>query len=367
MRTQPAISTPPRLAVQRLDHTHLAARAEFFHRAWSAAPAPLRAETPDFGVSLDGRLIGYIGTLPVRFWDGTEEPAGHWMKGLMVLPEHRSGGVGFWLLKEAVRHLGVAGSLSVAPAARRLFEAVGLREVGVLSNQITVLRPWRVLQVLDPGALGLERLPKALAVALRLGQRTGVAAVAGLAAGGLLGLWRWLTRRAARHLRAAPQRPDPEQLDALWRQVRPGLAAGVVRDGAHFGQYGDGYRFIAVHAAGQLRGVAVVRQPRGQGDPRLRGIRVAVLADLLVHPGRRDVLLALLREAEAAARAAGADALLCSASHRTLRQVLRRQLYVAFPGNVRFLLRATDHDARLHARFDDWWLMRGDGGADGAF
>ena len=79
------------------------------------------------------------------------------MKGFMVLPEHRNGPIGYLVLKEAVRRLGIAAVLTVADPSRRLFEAMGFRNLGMLSNQILPLRPARIAASIDAEALGKSR------------------------------------------------------------------------------------------------------------------------------------------------------------------------------------------------------------------
>lgn len=357
-------STETSVTAVRIEQRHEAALAQFFKEAWSAPAPPPDPAAPAFALLADGRMVGYIGTLPVRFRAGDREFPGHWMKGFMVLPEYRNGGVGFLVLKRALEELPVAGSLSVAPSARRLFTATGFSELGVLSNQITLLRPEHIFCALDPAALGL-RLPPFALKGVRGAQRIGAAALAGLAIGALFGLWRFVTRLDTASLRLAVARPDPGAVDRLWRRLRGVMPAGVVRDADHFTRYGQGYRFITAHDGAVLEGLAVIRTPRADGDPRLRGIRVAVLSELLAAPDNHRVQRGLLRAAEAAAREAGADALLCSATHGGLRRLLARQGYLPFPGNVCLLVRGLPEEACRP--IDEWWLTRGDGHADEVF
>jgi GNAT superfamily N-acetyltransferase len=365
-----SVEIPPRpdagasVVAVRIDHNHQAALARFFHEAWAAPPPALDPAAPAFALLVDGRMVGYVGTIPVRFHAGGRDYPGHWMKGFMVLPEYRNGAVGFLVLKRALQELPVTGSLSVAAPARRLFTATGFRELGTLSNQITLLRPRRVFSIIDPVALGLAR-PRLVGPALRVARRIGAAALAGITVGALLGLWRLVTRLDTAALRLATAPPKPEAIDRLWQQLRDRIPAGVVRDGRHFSRYGTGYRFVTVHEGPRLEGVAVIRTPRSDGDPRLRGLRIAVLSDILVDPANRQVQRAILRAAEAAAHDAGADALLCSASHSSLRRLLSHQGYLPFPGNVALLARGLPEETC--PTIDAWWLTRGDGHADEVF
>src|SRR5213593_994324 len=127
--------------IVRADDRHAPALAEFYRAVWdpSATPEAVRRarataaaqnpvtpgeEVPTFLFLQRGRVLGHVTTIPVRLHAaGTSRP-GHWVKGLMVVPEHRNGPVGMLLLKEAVRQLDLAMAMVVQPAPRRLFQAL---------------------------------------------------------------------------------------------------------------------------------------------------------------------------------------------------------------------------------------------------
>jgi hypothetical protein len=122
---------------------------------------------------------------------------------------------------------------------------------------------------------------------------------------------------------------------------------------------------VEVRTQGRLLGIAAVRLPTRSDDPRLAGLRIATLSDLAADPSDRDAVLGLIRGAEQAARAMGADALLCSATDPRLIRRLRVRGFIPVPGNVHVLLR--DPDGALPIRLSQWHLMRGDSSADEVF
>ena len=147
----------PRIEVIRVGEEHAEALAEFFRAVWSsestadsiladrkraAAVNPVQpgADVPAFAFLSDGKVLGYIGTIPSRLWDGVEEHAAHWFKGFMVLPESRGGPVGHAVLKEAIRQLGLLGVMTVALPSRRLFTALGFHDVGPIGHTVFVMR-----------------------------------------------------------------------------------------------------------------------------------------------------------------------------------------------------------------------------------
>jgi GNAT superfamily N-acetyltransferase len=393
MRVRPE-ARRPKVEVVRVSDHHVASLAEFFRAVWDPAattervrqarvaaaesnPASPGQAIPTFLFLSDGRALGHLTTIPVRLWSHEGEHPAHFLKGLMVLPEHRNGPIGSSLVKEAVRHLGCALAIAVQPAAWKLCMALGFVHLGVMSNHLRVLRPARVLR-LDLETLGLSGLPPWLPRAARLVRRRAVGAVLGAGAAAVMRVWTAAARARTLGLTvsSADPAPDPAELDGLWRLARGSMAAASVRDARYVRwRYGGGdgpgddapYGFVTVRERSALVGLAVVRRPNRQGDRRLGGLRVATLSDVLFSTDRTDVGLAALAGAETLARRFESDALLCSASHSRLRALLPLQAYVPVPGNLHVLARDPQGACGLPARLSDWWLTRGDGDGDEVF
>jgi hypothetical protein len=300
------------------------------------------------------------------------------VKGLMVLPEFRSGPVGFLVVKELAKHLECSTILTVAPAARRLFGALGYTDLGALSNWVRPLRPHVMAERLDPALLGLDAMPSWVNAGVRLARRTGVASLAGRAAGIVLDAATSAARLPSWRLDASDRTtPVPAELDALWASARGALAASPVRDGTYLSRRfvddssaeaaGQPYTLVGARDHGRLVGVAAVRRPAVTSDPRLAGIRMATISDLVYPLGRPDSGLATLGAVERVARAAGADAMTCMTSHPALSSLLRRQGFVRLGGNVHFFLRDVTGTGRWPMDLGSWWLARGDGESDASF
>jgi hypothetical protein len=337
-------------------------------RAAAANPVAPGEEVPTFLFVAGGRALGHLTTLPVRLWNGGRLVAAHWLKGLMVLPEARNGPVGYYLLREAVRHLPVTMAMVVAPEARRLFGAVGFAELGTLPDTLRVLEPGRVLARLDAEALAGSLPPWARGVLPRLQRSPAGCAVAGWLASAALAAWSAVADSPRTHRGwVLPELPAGDAA-RLWVRMRRLLAAAPARDAARLAaRYGEaGYRLVGVRERGELVALGAVRPPRPGGDPRLHGIRLATLSELLCLPGHSAAARALLATAEQVARGLEADALLCAASHVSMAQPLRRRAYLRAPGSVHVLLRAPA-DAGLPGSIARWWLTRGDSNADEGF
>jgi hypothetical protein len=378
------------VSVVRVSDEIADALAVFFREAWGdagtgddvrrARAAAARDNPHGSGVDVpataflqDGRVIGYLSTIPVSFWNGSSQVAGHWLKGFMVLPEFRNGPVGFSVLKEMLRHLGVSGIMTVAPAARRLFTAVGYRDCGTLPNYIGLIRPSRVASRIDVGALGLG-VPAKLLPMVRIAQQTGLAALGGAAIGTAIGVRR-MARRPTDELRMDPSGhlPSRGDLDALWEQSRTTFVSAAVRDGIwlpwrYAPATGATYEAATIrHRDGTVRAVCIVRKPREVSDPRLRGIRVATLSDLLFPATDADAGHAAIVAAEALAHRMNADALACSASHEAITSLLARRTWVRLSGNVHLMIRDPKNATALAPDAGQWWVLRGDASSDEVF
>jgi len=376
--------------VARFEPRYLDALTDFYRNIWdpdATSESVARARTRDAAQNVvnpgeefptylflqQGRVLGHLTTIPVRLRAGGLDRAAYWLIGFMVHPQHRNGPIGFLLLKQAVRDLEITLSLTVQQATIRLLTAMGFRELGTLPNYLRPLRPGRIMSKLDPEALGLTGLSMAVRMAARAGRLPMASSVAGLAASAGLGVWVALNGRPARGGR---EHDGANVLgvsaDALWKDCRDRLGCVAGRDSAYLRWRYDvspagPYRSLGVTEDGALRGLAVIRAPRANGDPRLRGIRVATLSDLVYDPVRVDVGLALLAGAERAARRLDADALMASAAHRTHGPLLRRRGFLRFGGNLHLLVRDAAGAVSEPTTLGDWWVLRGDMNADMVF
>lgn len=380
----------PHVEVVRVTDKHAGAIACFFrHVGWdlestekkvlaaresAAATNPVEPgmDIPTFAFISDDVIVGYITTIPVQMWDGANETSAYWMKGFMVLEEYRNGPVGFMVLKEAIRQVELAGSLVVAEPARRLLQAMGFVDQGVLGNYISILRPAKVLHTLDFKALNISRIPGWLVRMITVCQRTGLALLAGYIIGPFLYFRKMIYRTGFNELTIETDREklSIDELDVLWKIVRQSYTAAPVRNGVYmkWRYMSDSeqlYSFVTVHENNKLAGVAVVRKPKKVRDERLKGIRLATLSDILYPADRKDIGRALLMGAEKQAKNTQADVLLCSASYSSLQGILLKQGYISVPGNIHFLLRTPDMD--MPNGINNWWITRGDGNSDEVF
>lgn len=379
---------PDRLVIVPLRDEHIEMLAEFYRVAWrSTASADDVAlsrnraainNQSEPGVPLPaavaiqgGQIIGYCGTLAVRFWKGGRAYPAYWAKGLMVLPEFQNGPVGFMLLKELTKCSPLIGAFTVNPAASRLFGALGYKDLGLLPNRVKPISVAGALSHLNFSSINSKRLSPRSRRFLSLMQQTRLPQFVGA---GIDVILRKLMPRTDGALKSDTQvRVTESEIDALWREVAAQWDVGSVRDAiALMTRYGDGlsnphYRYVTVRRLGELVAVAVLKVPRAEGDGRLAGVRVACVSDLLMSPidfkGRAKVLAAV----EECARELGADALWCSASAEGLNATLKRRGYLSVPSTVHFFLRALSADGSWEQPVTSWWLTRGDSEADSNF
>ena len=158
-----AVQHKPRIEVLRVGEEHAEPLAEFYRAVWSrdavasgvraaraaaaaANPVEPGADIPAFAFLSDGKVLGYIGTVPTRFWNGTAEHPAHWFKGFMVLPEFQGGPVGHAVLKLSSRYALAAatsfslGSRGISSARRRTMSSGLMPSASALK---LVMMRWR--------------------------------------------------------------------------------------------------------------------------------------------------------------------------------------------------------------------------------
>lgn len=382
----PVTGTAGRVEAVRVAGEHLPALTEFYRAVWdpnatvqsvqaSRASAGERNPVtpgeppPTWLVLQGGRAIAHLTTIPITLWlDGTEQPA-YWLKGLWVLPEHQRSSAGFLVLRAALEVSEPMLSLLHEEAAIKLMEAVGFTNLGALPNKMRVLNPRAVLKRVDVTSVGLRTAPNWVRSSVSVVQSIAAPAIAPLASA-TTATWAAIATGAIGDIRVDVTRElDRQGVDALWHEMRGELRAAPVRCGALFAdRYALAGEYVFVHARsrGRLVGLGIVKQPRDSGDPRLRGVRISSLSEILYRPSDERVGLAVLRGAERAARVLAADALLCSASAAPVRPLLRRRGYWSLPANLRVLVRAPKASTPPQT-IADWWVTRGDSEADGSF
>jgi len=381
-----AMTATRTLVIAKAAEEHADAIAEFFRQVWNpeASGESVRAawkrgateNLADPGVPAptwiaihERRVIGYVTTLPVRVWNGSGEVPTYWIKGLMVLPAFRGGPIGHGLLKAATRELSRAGGFAVAQPAQRLFTALGYQDLGVIPNWIFPLRTARLLRAIDLETVrGLSPRLAKLVRGLRVTRTTGLA---GIVADTLVRSRSLLHQGSGGSISTGPySHPDRAELDDFWALLKPTWPLGVVRDARYLMQRYDPATgknlWIGAWKDARLAGLAILRRPGETEDPRLGGAKLTAVSEVLHLPHLRVAGAQVLAGVIATARQLGADALLASASAPALRGLLARQGFVSLAGNVHFLFRSSTGSPAA-GKLDEWWLTRGDGGADDAF
>jgi hypothetical protein len=380
----------PALRACRLGETDADAIAEFMRsagwdanatadsvRRWlrtTAAQNPFEpgASPPTAGVFIGLHLVAILTSIPARFWNGKEFAPGHWLKGFWVLEQHRDGLIGYMLLKEMLKHVGLAASMPAALAPRRLSAALGMIDLGAVRNNIEPLRIARMIRKLDPQLLKLNGVSKPASIALKFAKIPPLAYAAealvsmGLAALRLPGAW------AARDLttQLGEQLPSEIDLDSLWARARTVVNSCATRSGTYlrwrYEQHGTDrrYWFASCWRRAELVGIAVVQPPDRLDDPRLAGLVIGTIVDLVLDPSCPGAMPSLLGAVRRWARSLNYDALLLTGSHRALRSPLLKAGYMPMRGNIHVMLRDPGAKHGLSLNLDDWMVTRGDAWSD---
>jgi hypothetical protein len=344
---------------------------EFLRTAAAENPFEPGNGPPTVGVFVGTRLVAYVTTIPTRFWNGKEFAAAHWLKGYTVLEEYRNGPIAYLLLKEMLKHVGLAASMPATLAPRRLSAALGMLDIGAVRNYIEPLRPTRILRKLDFERLGLKGPPTAVSIAVKVAKIPLLDyALGALIKLGLTAL-RLPNTLAGRGLttRLAERLPSERALDSLWARAQRTPGCSATRSGAYlrwrYERDANGhYCFASVWRGDELVGVAVLGRPLRLDDSRLAGLGIGSVVDLVLDPDCPGALQRVLGVARRWARSANYDALLLTASHRALLRPLRRAGYVPTPGNIHVMLRDPGAKHGLSTDLDTWRVTRGDAWSD---
>jgi hypothetical protein len=377
------------LRVRRLGQEDADSIAEFFRAAgWNlhATAEGVRAglrvlasenpfepgkEPPTVGVFVGARLIGYVTTIPTRFWNGKEHAPGHWLKGYTVLEEFRNGPVAYLLLKEMMRHVGLVASMPAALGARQLSAVLGMRDLGAVRDFITPLRPARILRKLDINRFEhFNALPPGMSVLMKIAKTAPFAYALGAVITGCLSALRLSSIVSARRMttKLNEQLPGEAVLDNLWARAR-GKSHSATRSGAYlswrYGRSAQGrYCFALAWRGEDLVGLAVLAHPQRLDDSRIAGLGIGSVVDLVLDPDCPAALAGVLEVARRWARSAYYDVLLVTASLGTLCGPMLRAGYLQIPGNVHLLLRDPCGSYAFSTDLDAWMVTRGDAWGD---
>jgi hypothetical protein len=380
---------PEPLKARRLSEKDADAIAEFMRAAgWDANATPARVREwlrtaaaqnpfepgdgpPLVGVFVGPLLVACLTSIPTRFWNGKEFAAGHWLKGFWVLEQHRDGLIGFLLLKEMLKHVGLAASMPAALAPRGLSVALGMIDLGAVRNYIEPLRIARILRRLDPRLLALNGVSKQASIALKFAKIAPVAFAAEVVVTLGLTTLRLPSVLAARALttQLAERLPSEADLDSLWARARGVVASGATRSGAYLGwryqrDLNDRYWFVSCWRRAELVALAVVQRPERLDDPRLAGLVIGSVVDLVLDPTCPGAFATVLGAVRRWARSQKYDALLLTMSHLKLRAPAMRAGFIPMAGNIHLMLRDPGGKHGLSPNLDAWMVTRGDAWSD---
>jgi hypothetical protein len=378
---------PEPLKARRLGETDADAIAEFMRAAgWDANATSDRVgewlrtsasqnpfdpgvEPPVVGVFVGPRLAACLTSIPTRFWNGREFATAHWLKGFWVLEQYRDGLIGYLLLKEMLKHVGLAASMPAAIVPRRLSVALGMLDLGAVRNYIEPLRIARILRKIDSQLL--NSLSKPTSIALKFAKIPPVAYAAEALMTLYLTALRLPSGLAARGLTTelSERLPGEADLDGLWARARGGVSCCAERSGAYlrwrYERGGSGrYSFALCRRGAELVGLAVLQHPERLDDPRLAGLVIGSVVDLLLDPGCRGALSGVLAAARRWARSLNYDALLLTMSHVAFRPGVLRAGYIPMSGNIHLMLRDPGGKHGLSPNLDVWMVTRGDAWSD---
>jgi hypothetical protein len=292
------------------------------------------------------RIVGQMGSIPVRLHVSGDELETGWLVDTMVLEPYRHLAIGARLMLEAHDDQPFSLSLGQSAEMREIQFRLGWKQVAPLQIAQLLVRPENVLK---------GKLPAPAAWAAGIGLRA-TSIVRG-----------WRTDAPALTVQTIDR--FAERHDALWKDSSRDLGCAVVRDASYLNwKYVDqpGQRFVRLDVidGAELIGVVVwmLREPDGQFR-----YRRAFLVDVVTPLSRSTRLRQLVSAACAEASKWDVDALLCQHIDGRLTDALRscgfhlrrpERFLLVDPGG----LPAEQSAAVLSAQ--NWFVTHGDSDID---
>ena len=331
---------------------------------------------PTFLFLKDDEVIGHITTLPIRVSCRSRLSDAYWVVGFMVLPEYRNGLIGPYLIKKVKQTLDLAMTLHVEDNVRKIFHGLGWQCLGAIPQYSIILNGYQLVSNIRIEKIGFVQKYCALTsrpLQFILSRSLTRALMASLSWVIFTG-WFLVTTRGRNSQtcnRVIEENEFDASYDVLWNQVGHRFEALVVRDRAYlesrFGAPVSPYRILAYRKEGELQGYCILKIKDFQNDSRMGNLRVGTIVDCLYDPSHPQIFQALLTASIERLKSERADAILCTASHTQIQQLLKRSGFFKLPATLNFAyhdrLGVVPRDLPLNS----WHLMRGDSDADGNF
>ncbi len=288
---------------------------------------------------VDGSFGGMVATVPVSLRTPKGLLLGMWGVDFIVDTKMRGFGIGRKLLAAWNSHPGVGFVLGWSPVSFRVATGVGFRVIWGFTNATLVL---------SRCCFGMR-----LAKAKRRRDLLRLAKV----------LLRGIPGTGEGSLPVDITRDLPEGTDELWGQVAASYSFCVERDRSYLdwrfvSHPAHEYHFVRAGGAGTPAGLAVCRL--SDETPPL-----GIISDLIVDPGRQDVLVTLLDATVEFLRLKGAYAVSVDLPPALAPQVLQRYpCSLAQP--LGMIVRSDDKDAEEAGIFSHgrWYISRSDADQD---
>lgn len=296
---------------------------------------------PPIWIFTDGeRVLGQLGTIPVRLKVDGGSYAAAWTADLVVLPEFRNRGVAPLLLKAVKARFDVLMGLGLNEMSHALFARDRWQDLGTVPLYVKVLDARAVAGRLVRGGLG--------------------AAMLWTPVNGVLWALSCVERRADSGISVTRCERFGEDFDALGRRLSEKFRRVVWREAEYLNwkyvrQPRMGYVVYRADRAGALQGYVVLRRNRTDG------LVYGVIVDLLADPDDRPLMSALMSTAIGWFRAARVSFIRSYATDVRYQRVLRRYGFFKRRSYVRFMVTA---DRVGTASLRDWFLMKGDADLD---
>ncbi|GEM_PF-2156013 len=295
--------------------------------------------------SIEGKMAGHLGTLPVEVKVGSKKVHAAWAVDFFTAPEFRGKGIGKSLTEESAKAFDLFLSVGNTDMSFGLFKKLGWKPLGDVPYYVKF---WSWEAPLR------KRIRNQAATAFLLAIFNGAS-----------GIYNALMHpKKSAEIRTERIETFDQEADELWAEVESFYTVVVIRSRAYLSwkyekQPGMNYIKFRALRGRQLCGYIVVRAVKTGENP-----AEGLIADLIVRPNDTEAAHALLDAGLDYLRKEGCQLARCYATDKRIRKILAAAGFIKRQPVMRFMAYQKGGDLDAADQQDNWFIMAGDSDID---
>ena len=270
---------------------------ERWHWKYAETPFFLGQELSAWLCTLDSKIVGHLGAIPVKLKVGARKIDAAWAVDFKTLSEYRKKGIGMSLVKEANQHFDAFLAIGGTNMSSRLFAKMGWVYLGNVPHYI---------RILDPDTLFESKVKKIFIAAF-------------------IKIYNYLKKPIEpRGIEVSIVDNFNEEADLFWREIERFYKIVIPRNKAYLSWKYDMQpwmhyvKFQATHG-NQLCGYIIMRAVKTA-----RYHTEGLIVDIIVRPDDKDAVCALIFSALKYLKSENCSIVRCCINNKEIQKVLTR-------------------------------------------